>query len=193
MGTQSRRSFIEAAGTTLLIAGLTGMGLTGCGLLQEGMGMDASSAADCAWDEETDVLVVGAGLAGTSAAITIAKSDPEARCLLLKKGQTALGNGNSASMSSWSSSSSEQEQDALELYRAAPAVSDTGTPDDVLEAYAAELTRNLDWVLELGATEDDLTIVPGTTDYACFPNIQSSSTERPVTMPLSARRAAGTM
>lgn len=86
METQSRRSFMKAAGTTLLIAGLTGMGLAGCDSSKKASGMDASSAADFTWDEETDVLVVGAGLAGTSAAVAIAKSDPEARCLLLEKG-----------------------------------------------------------------------------------------------------------
>lgn len=169
METQSRRSFMKAAGTTLLIAGLTGMGLAGCDSSKKASGMDASSAADFTWDEETDVLVVGAGLAGTSAAVAIAKSDPEARCLLLEKGASPLGNGNSPFSSGWfMHTSSEREQDALS-YLKELRHTDTGTPDDVLEAYAAELTRNLDWVLELGATEADLTIVPGTTDYACFP------------------------
>ena len=101
METQSRRSFMKAAGTTLLIAGLTGMGLAGCDSSKKASGMDASSAADFTWDEETDVLVVGAGLAGTSAAVAIAKSDPEARCLLLEKGASPLGNGNSPFSSGW--------------------------------------------------------------------------------------------
>ena len=64
--------------------------------------------------------------------------------------------------------SADREQAALD-YLKELRHSDTGTPDDVLAAFATELTRNLDWIKELGAADTDLTIVPGTTDYACFP------------------------
>ena len=169
MATQSRRSFVKTAGTTLLVAGLTGMGLAGCNTSQTEHATPSNSSGDFAWDEETDVLVVGAGLAGVSAAIAVAREDPEARCTLLEKGASPLGNGNSPFSSGWFMyTSADREQDAL-AYLKELRHSDTGTPDEVLEAFAAELSHNLDWIKELGATESDLTIVPGTTDYACFP------------------------
>ena len=83
---QSRRSFVKTAGTTLLVAGLTGMGLAGCS--SKGGASESAPAADgdFAWDEETDVLVVGAGLAGVAAAVTVGKESPDASCLLIEKG-----------------------------------------------------------------------------------------------------------
>ena len=166
---QSRRSFVKTAGTTLLVAGLTGMGLAGCS--SKGGASESAPAADgdFAWDEETDVLVVGAGLAGVAAAVTVGKESPDASCLLIEKGTSPLGNGNSPFSSGWFMyTSADREQAALD-YLKELRHSDTGTPDDVLAAFATELTRNLDWIKELGAADTDLTIVPGTTDYACFP------------------------
>lgn len=166
---QSRRSFVKTAGTTLLVAGLTGMGLAGCS--SKGGASESAPAADgdFAWDEETDVLVVGAGLAGVAAAVTVGKESPDASCLLIEKGTSSLGNGNSPFSSGWfMHTSADREQAALD-YLKELRHSDTGTPDDVLAAFATELTRNLDWIKELGAADTDLTIVPGTTDYACFP------------------------
>ncbi len=166
---QSRRSFVKTAGTTLLVAGLTGMGLAGCS--SKGGASESAPAADgdFAWDEETDVLVVGAGLAGVAAAVTVGKESPDASCLLIEKGTSPLGNGNSPFSSGWFMyTSADREQAALD-YLKELRHSDTGTPDDVLAAFATELTRNLDCIKELGAADTDLTIVPGTTDYACFP------------------------
>ena len=168
-GTEPPVSFVKTAGTTLLVAGLTGMGLAGCS--SKGGASESAPAADgdFAWDEETDVLVVGAGLAGVAAAVTVGKESPDASCLLIEKGTSPLGNGNSPFSSGWFMyTSADREQAALD-YLKELRHSDTGTPDDVLAAFATELTRNLDWIKELGAADTDLTIVPGTTDYACFP------------------------
>ena len=57
---QSRRSFVKTAGTTLLVAGLTGMGLAGCSSKGGDAAAESAPAADgdFTWDEETDVIVV---------------------------------------------------------------------------------------------------------------------------------------
>ena len=88
---QSRRTFVKTAGTTLMVAGLAGMGLVGCS--SQGASSGTGSTGDASsdgfeWDEETDVLVVGSGLAGVAAAVTVAKEDPNATCLLIEKGQS---------------------------------------------------------------------------------------------------------
>lgn len=125
---QSRRSFVKTAGTTLLVAGLTGMGLAGCS--SKGGASESAPAADgdFAWDEETDVLIVGAGLAGVAAAVTVGKESPDASCLLIEKGTSPLGNGNSPFSSGWFMyTSADREQAALD-YLKELRHSDTGTP-----------------------------------------------------------------
>lgn len=81
----SRRTFLKGAAAG--IAGVTAMGLTGAAALAE---------AEEAWDIETDVLVVGAGGAGVSAAAEAALNG--AKVLVLEKsgimgGTTNLSGG----------------------------------------------------------------------------------------------------
>lgn len=170
---QSRRTFVKTAGTTLMVAGLAGMGLVGCSSqgAPSGTGSTGDASSDgFEWDEETDVLVVGSGLAGVAAAVTVAKEDPNATCLLIEKGQSPLGNGNSPfSTGIFMYTTEDREQDALEYLKELRENEETGTPDDVLEAFASEIVHNLDWIKELGATDADLTIIPGTADLVCFP------------------------
>ena len=62
----SRRNFIKGAGITL--AGATALSIMGCA---SGNSSSASSSSQ-KWDGEYDVIVVGAGIAGVTAAITVA-------------------------------------------------------------------------------------------------------------------------
>lgn len=51
----------------------------------------APAPADAAWDEEFDVIVVGAGIAGLTTAITVAREGDGASCLLIEKCESANG------------------------------------------------------------------------------------------------------
>ena len=52
---------------------------------------------------------------------------------------------------------------------------ETGTPDDVLEAFANELCKNLDWVRELGAEEGEYEIrKAGTSCWPEHPELERS-------------------
>ena len=92
---QSRRTFLKTAGVAL--AGAAGLGIVGCapqGSASTGDGGTAAAAAgtDTKWDEEFDVVVIGAGCAGQAAAITVALEGNGATCLLAEKGTMPGGN-----------------------------------------------------------------------------------------------------
>ena len=80
---QTRRDFVKNAATPLILAGIAGTSVVGAANAEEAF----------EWDEETDVLVVGGGLAGMAAAVTVATEGDGATCLLLEKGASELGDG----------------------------------------------------------------------------------------------------
>ena len=71
----SRRNFIKASGMAAL--GAAALGLAGCGPkpAQNAANDAATSVADIAWDEEYDVIVVGAGAAGLATAVAMATDE----------------------------------------------------------------------------------------------------------------------
>lgn len=75
----SRRSFLKGAGTAML-AGAAVAGLTGCATTANA---SAASGIPEKWDRETDVLVVGMGIAGVGAAT--AAADAGAHVTLIEK------------------------------------------------------------------------------------------------------------
>lgn len=91
----SRRNFIKASGMAAL--GAAALGLAGCGPkpAQNAANDAATSVADIAWDEEYDVIVVGAGAAGLATAVAMATEGGDLSTLLLEKGSTLIGSGNS--------------------------------------------------------------------------------------------------
>ena len=80
----SRRDFLKGAA---LAAGAGAVaGLAGCSAPASSAGESGGSSADeISWDEEYDVVVVGAGLAGSSAAVALALEGNGETCLLLEK------------------------------------------------------------------------------------------------------------
>lgn len=92
ISTSSRRDFLKIAGAAVCAAaGAATLG--GCAPKLPQSGAEASTAlsSEVAWDEETDVLVVGSGMAGLASAVTVATEGEGATCLLLEKGTSPLG------------------------------------------------------------------------------------------------------
>lgn len=55
------------------------------------MGCQTVVVEDMKWDEECDVLIVGAGIAGLTAAITLTKEAPEKKVILVEKAGSPAG------------------------------------------------------------------------------------------------------
>ena len=154
----SRRNFIKASGMAAL--GAAALGLAGCGPkpAQNAANDAATSVADIAWDEEYDVIVVGAGAAGLATAVAMATEGGDLSTLLLEKGSTLIGSGNSPVCSG--SFHITDEPDAFAVYMKAMLGGMTATPASVYETYAQGAAENWEWLSGLGMKEDDVKITP---------------------------------
>lgn len=156
----SRRSFIGKMGAAAL--GTAALGLTGYELglatpsqafAAEGETAEGETAkVPTEWDEEYDVVVCGAGIAGLSAAICAAREGDGAKVLLIEKDKTANGN------SPFCAGSMLYCDDAEAFGVYLKDMLGDHTPDDVQKAFCEALTENLDWLYELGAKEEWLSI-----------------------------------
>ncbi|MEG2369327.1 MAG: FAD-binding protein [Raoultibacter sp.] len=157
----SRRSFVKGAGTALV--GAAALGLMGGCAPQGKSGAAASSGASAGnvkWDEEYDVIAVGAGAAGMAAAITVATEGEGATCLLAEKGKTPNGNTPYAKGTIVYTDNVDAFASYMKEMRG-----EGSTPDDVLDAYAKGAGENFDWVFGLGATKEEAEIkAPSTVD-----------------------------
>uniref|UniRef100_A0A7C9JDG2 FAD-dependent oxidoreductase n=1 Tax=Muribaculaceae bacterium Z82 TaxID=2304548 RepID=A0A7C9JDG2_9BACT len=177
----SRKSFIVGAGAAALSAAT--LGLFGCASptpkgSAEAEAADTKAAASGAeapaavdereWDESFDVVVVGSGIAGTSAAVTVATEGNGAICLVLDKGDDVLGGGNTR-FSAGAIFSTTNAQNALKYLKALRGENPT-VPDDVLEAYANGMAEHEGWLDALGA---------GDNFYAPWDNVKVTSVSAP--------------
>ncbi|MDR0514746.1 MAG: FAD-binding protein [Coriobacteriaceae bacterium] len=149
----SRRDFIKSVGCFGLALGA--LSVTGCSS-QTPTNDTVSKVEDISWDETWDIIVVGAGLAGTSAAVTVATEGEGAKCLLLEKSPADFGGGNSPYSSGYVLYAKSAAD--ITVYLKALRGHMTNTPDDVIEAYAKGLTENLEWAYKLGLTDDMMRI-----------------------------------
>lgn len=150
----TRRDFVAATGLGVLgLAGGAALGLAGCGS-GTSQGNASAQASEVSWDEEYDVIVVGAGLAGLAAAITVATEGDGATCLLLEKSDQPAGGGNSQFSSG--SVTYTDDAEAFGSYLKELRGDYTGTPDDILEVFAQRSAELRDWVVGLGADESDM-------------------------------------
>lgn len=158
----TRRSFL--GGAAIAAAGVATASLAGCAgkddKAQAGSSTGAAGASSITWEEEYDVIVCGAGIAGLAAAITVATEGNGESCLLLEKDVSANGN------SPFCAGSMLYCEDADECLVYLDAMIGDSTPDDVKSAYAVELQENLNWLYALGAEESWLEIGKPNPDQA---------------------------
>ncbi|PNV64773.1 FAD-binding dehydrogenase [Rubneribacter badeniensis] len=159
---QSRRTFLKTASVAL--AGVAGLGIAGCAPKGTSGGNETGTAAgtDAKWDEEFDVVVIGAGCAGQAAAITVALEGNGATCLLAEKGTMPGGNSPYCK----GTIVYAEDEDAFNQYMLEMRGEEGTTPDDVIAAYAKGAVENYPWVFEtLGASLEEASIVaPSTMD-----------------------------
>ena len=157
---QSRRTFLKTASVAL--AGVAGLGIAGCAPKGTSGGNETGTAAgtDTKWDEEFDVVVIGAGCAGQAAAITVALEGNGATCLLAEKGTMPGGNSPYCK----GTIVYAEDEDAFNQYMLEMRGEEGTTPDDVIAAYAKGAVENYPWVFEtLGASLEEASIVAHST------------------------------
>lgn len=155
MSEVTRRSFLKGAALAAGVGALTG--LAGCAASAEPNAVQAS-ASDISWDEEFDIVVVGAGLAGSSAAVATALEGNGETCLLLEKGSSPLGGGNSPFSGGSVIYTDAEHKDGCLKYWKDLRGSFTTTPDDVLEAFVDYMATTVDFMKKAGAKEEDFTL-----------------------------------
>lgn len=155
MSELTRRNFLRGAA---LVAGTGALaGLAGCSAAGA---KDAPQAAaeTVTWDEEFDVVVVGAGLAGASAAVALALEGSGETCLLIEKGTSPLGSGNSPFSGGSVIYTDPEHKDGCLKYWKDLRGSFTTTPDDVLETFVDYMASTVDFMKQAGAKEEDFTL-----------------------------------
>jgi succinate dehydrogenase/fumarate reductase flavoprotein subunit len=120
-----------------------------------------------AWDAEYDVVVIGFGGAGASAAISAA--DAGARVLLLEKAPDGEEGGNTRYAAQLVLSLRNRE-DGLAYYRALRGNFDN-QGDDVIQFIVEGSMANYDWLLSLGANKDKLIYYP----YIEYPELPKAA------------------
>lgn len=154
----TRRSFLVGAGA---LAGIAAAGLAGC---TPSGSAGSSAAAGGTFDEEWDIIIVGSGIAGLSAAITVANEGNDEKCLMIEKGRNGANGCSPVCDGWWLGANDGVEYPVQYLKDCATTPIGQSIPDDVLEAFAKGITENTDWVLNLAPelTEDHFETFNGT-------------------------------
>jgi NADPH-dependent 2,4-dienoyl-CoA reductase/sulfur reductase-like enzyme len=144
----SRRTFLKVG--MLAGAGVLGASvLNGCSDIRNDVNGNASVLEEIEWAGIFDVVVIGFGAAGASAAISAAESG--ARILLTDKAPEGDEGGNSRYSTQLFVSATDREK-ALEYYQRLRG--DFYTPDEVLQAYVDGLCEIKDLLINWGVDED---------------------------------------
>ena len=146
----SRRNFIKVAGATALTGAAAAM-LGGCSPKSgsSNKNNNANSVSEIDWDEETDVLIVGGGLAGNAAAATVALEGNGAKALLLEKGTSEIGMGNSPFSAGRVLWTDDEHAEGFRKYLYELRGEMDNTPDAVLDAFAEGIHENRTWMESL--------------------------------------------
>jgi len=131
---RSRRDFIKT----------TGIGVGATALAGLGTGDARAAALPEKWDKEADVVVVGCGGAGTTAAITA--HDAGAKVIILEKAPEGGGNSRVGGAQFSFSTPEKKDNAAKYLHYACNGT----TPMDVCQAWADEMVHNKEWLDKMG-------------------------------------------
>lgn len=147
----SRRSFLKAG--VLAGAGAFASGALGAcaAAVPDGTQSISLQEEEIAWDAVYDVVVIGFGAAGASAALSAAESG--ASVLLVDKAPEGREGGNSR-FSSQLFLSADDEKGALQYLQALRG--DYYAPDEILESYAAGLCSIRGILAEWGLDESEV-------------------------------------
>lgn len=142
-------------------------------------------SADRHWDIETDVLVLGSGLAGCATAITVRDEAPDMDVLILEKlsEENAGGNSRVAGQSMFF----PEDLENLILYRQA-LDQPNPVPEQVTRAWAEAMVSQHQWIREM-MQEVGVQLVPhrynrdGTAEYPEFPGASSAADRNVIPIP----------
>ncbi len=167
---QSRRTFVKDASLALGGAAAAALGASKI----EG---SVAYADEVAWDEEFDVIVAGAGIAGCATAVTLATEGEGVSVLLVEKGVVPSGN------SPYCDQDVEyaEDEEGIYTYFKSMCGPDTDVSDEMLRAHAKGLTENWPWVESLGGLWEEAQYeAPGTADNprcnsdVCWPELEGA-------------------
>ena len=161
--TASRRSFLKGVGATA--AGLSVISLSGAlpafaaesETPKGALGSQITTIDSINWDEECDVLIIGAGFAGLTAAITLTTEAPEKKVVLAEKCATPAGCSPVAAGDFLFGTDNEPYPLQYLKDMATTAAGQT-IPDGVLQAFVTGINENLKWVLSTGLTMGELSL-----------------------------------
>lgn len=125
------------------------------------LGAPVFASAIDAWDAEYDVIVVGAGGAGLTAAITVATEGEGDTCLLIEKCENPMGN--TPYCLGYVLACNDGEQEHLREYLE-HCIGEC-TPGDVIDVFIEGLAETRQWLFDRGANEDDMFFVEPNTFY----------------------------
>ena len=161
-----RRNFLKGAavvGGTAVVAGLTGC--TPAGGTTTSSTTTASSTVPQSWDEEHDLVIVGAGGAGLIAALSATEADSSADIVILEKmatpgGSTILSGGNIGAMGTdnikaYAASSGDPtyQDDTFEMYWQDKMAAGCYLSDpDIARLFAYNSLDDFNWLENLGIT-----------------------------------------
>lgn len=158
---------VSSAATT---AGTTESGTTAAAADVPVVKDDAAYVNSVEWDAEYDVVIIGFGGAGASAAITAA--DAGAKVLLVetaKKGHEG-GNTKVCYQILWAPNDREG---AIEYYKTLRGSYTNSMTDEIIELIVDESMKHHDWLVGLGMDSESLVVWPYS-EYADFPGAEAS-------------------
>lgn len=148
MAELSRRSFVKAA--AMGAVGIAAAGYaTGCSPAADASSGSSAPGASIQFDEEYDVVVVGAGLGGAAAALTVASEGDGATCLLVEKGSSPGGNSPFCDNSAMFTDNPDAIYSYLKDYSG-----DFPPSDAMIRAYADGFGENLEWLKSFGISDE---------------------------------------